>query len=50
MDSEEIRNVYVGITRPRKILVLAVPSDDKDIWMEYFGLLESPQSTLDGFF
>ncbi|NLU50655.1 MAG: ATP-dependent helicase [Syntrophomonadaceae bacterium] len=32
-EKEEIRIVYVAITRPRKILVLAVPSvEDKDIW------------------
>lgn len=35
-NSEELRNVYVGITRPRKILVLAVPSADIDIWESYF--------------
>jgi len=32
-DSEEIRIVYVGITRPRKLLVMAVPSEeDKLCW------------------
>lgn len=34
--NEELRNVYVGITRPKRILVLAVPSEDKDIWESYF--------------
>ncbi|MEL7669410.1 ATP-dependent helicase [Methanobacterium sp.] len=33
---EELRNVYVGITRPKRILVLAVPSEDKDIWKSFF--------------
>lgn len=31
-DFEEIRIVYVGITRPRKFLMLAVPEKDFDIW------------------
>lgn len=32
-DSEELRIVYVGITRPRKLLVMAVPSEeDKLCW------------------
>jgi len=32
-DSEELRIAYVGITRPRKILVLAVPNEDnKSVW------------------
>lgn len=35
-DEEELRNVYVGITRPRRILVLAVPLKDKEIWNNYF--------------
>jgi len=34
-DNEELRIVYVGITRPRKILMLAVPDDDnRNIWRE----------------
>lgn len=33
---QELRNVYVGITRPRKILILAVPSKDKEKWEEIF--------------
>lgn len=35
-DDEELRNVYVGITRPRRILVLAVPLKDKPFWDNYF--------------
>jgi DNA helicase II / ATP-dependent DNA helicase PcrA len=32
-DSEELRIAYVGITRPRKILVIAVPNEDnKTVW------------------
>lgn len=32
-DSEELRIAYVGITRPRKILVIAVPDhDNKTAW------------------
>jgi ATP-dependent exoDNAse (exonuclease V) beta subunit len=27
-ESEELRIVYVGLTRPRKILVLAVPDEE----------------------
>jgi DNA helicase II / ATP-dependent DNA helicase PcrA len=33
-DEEELRIVYVGITRPRRILVLAVPEVAKDIWSQ----------------
>ena len=29
---EELRIVYVGITRPRKVLMLAVPEDDVNTW------------------
>ena len=42
-DDEELRNVYVGITRPSKILVLAVPSEDKEAWELY--LSEKPQES-----
>lgn len=32
-DSEELRIVYVGITRPRKLLMLAVPDlENKSVW------------------
>ena len=35
IDNEELRIVYVGTTRPRKILILAVPSEeDKKAWDE----------------
>jgi DNA helicase II / ATP-dependent DNA helicase PcrA len=48
-DNEELRNVYVGITRPKKVLVLAVPSNDKEVWDNYFSdkvLPEEVQTTL----
>lgn len=35
---EELRTVYVGITRPRKVLVLAVPEANVDRWKAFFGL------------
>ena len=31
-EEEELRNVYVGITRPRKMLMLAVPLEDVVAW------------------
>ncbi|PPK64932.1 superfamily I DNA/RNA helicase [Methylobacter tundripaludum] len=38
-DSEELRIAYVGMTRPRKILVLAVPDDtNKAAWESKFNL------------
>lgn len=33
---EDLRNVYVGITRPRKILVIAVPENDEKMWHQLF--------------
>lgn len=33
-DNEELRIVYVGLTRARKILVIAVPNGCRDIWKE----------------
>jgi len=33
---EELRIVYVAITRPRKILVIAVPKKDKPYWENKF--------------
>jgi superfamily I DNA/RNA helicase len=37
-DGEEKRIVYVGLTRARKLLVLAVPEGYKDIWMQRLNL------------
>jgi hypothetical protein len=34
-EHEELRNIYVGITRPRKVLILAVPNPDVDAWTKY---------------
>lgn len=44
-DNEELRIVYVGVTRPRKLLVLAVPDNDKQSWETKF-LNQSAQSKL----
>lgn len=35
-NKEEMRTVYVGITRPRKLLWLAVPTDAESKWKELF--------------
>ena len=35
---EELRNVYVAITRPKKILVIAAPQSDCDIWKRKLSL------------
>lgn len=40
MKDEDLRNVYVGVTRPRKILVIAVPKQDEKMWHEL--LLDEP--------
>ncbi|MGL4669116.1 MAG: UvrD-helicase domain-containing protein [Methanobacteriaceae archaeon] len=46
-DSEELRIVYVAITRPRKILQVAVPKNDEKQWLEFFN---SYQTSLNSFF
>lgn len=39
LSDEELRIVYVGLTRPRKILVIAVPSErDKIVWESRLGI------------
>lgn len=46
---EDLRNVYVAITRPRKILVMAVPKNHEKMWYELFfdeGYREKGQSSL----
>jgi len=35
-ENEELRTIYVGITRPRKVLVLAVPKEDVNVWKRKF--------------
>lgn len=35
---EELRIVYVAITRPRKVLVIAVPEGDGTVWKNKFGV------------
>lgn len=39
-EQEEMRIVYVGMTRPRKILQLAVPADDVSIWTSKFNVVK----------
>lgn len=46
-DNEELRNVYVGITRPKKVLILAVPNEDQKDWKRFFS---EKQETLTCFF
>lgn len=40
-EQEELRIIYVGMTRPRKMLQLAVPTDDVDLWTSKFNVLKS---------
>jgi superfamily I DNA/RNA helicase len=35
-ESEELRIIYVAITRPRKVLIVAVPKGDKKVWERKF--------------
>jgi len=35
-ENEELRTIYVAITRPRKVLVIAVPKGEKVIWEDKF--------------
>lgn len=37
-DKEELRLVYVACSRPKRLLWIAVPNDDKVIWENYFNL------------
>ncbi len=34
LENEELRIVYVAATRPRSILVFAVPPEDKSLWLD----------------
>jgi len=36
LKDEELRTLYVAITRPRKILMLAVPIEDYNMWRSFF--------------
>ncbi|MDO9523871.1 MAG: ATP-dependent helicase [Methanocorpusculum sp.] len=48
---EELRNIYVAITRPKYFLKIAVPKCDLAIWKEYLmNILPDNQSSLDSFF
>ena len=42
VDSEQMRIVYVALSRPRKLLWIAVPSDDVECWKNYLKLSEQP--------
>jgi DNA helicase II / ATP-dependent DNA helicase PcrA len=47
-DNEEKRILYVGITRPQKILVVAVPDSDKKVWVsKFYATSECKQKQLD---
>jgi len=35
-ENEELRIIYVAITRPRKVLIIAVPEGNKNIWENRF--------------
>lgn len=35
-ESEELRIIYVAITRPRKVLIVVVPKRDKKVWERKF--------------
>jgi superfamily I DNA/RNA helicase len=39
-DDEELRIAYVGLTRPQRLVVLAVPNADVALWKQKFGLVE----------
>jgi len=48
---EELRNIYVAITRPKYLLKIAVPKCDLAIWKEYLkNPLPNNQLSLDAFF
>lgn len=47
---EELRLIYVAITRPRKLLVLAVPNNDKKMWEDFFEGNNTKQSSIYDFF
>jgi DNA helicase II / ATP-dependent DNA helicase PcrA len=40
-ESEELRIVYVGITRAKRMLTIAVPAQDVTRWQNYLGLVAS---------
>lgn len=46
MDETELRNVYVGMSRARHILYIAVPEDDLKAWKNFF----INQTSLDKFY
>lgn len=38
LQDEELRTVYVGITRPKKLLMVGIPNEDKEVWSELFNI------------
>ncbi|WP_296789791.1 hypothetical protein [uncultured Methanobrevibacter sp.] len=36
INNEELRIVYVALSRPKKLLYLAVPENDYDLWKSLF--------------
>lgn len=43
---EELRTVYVAITRPRKILIFAVPQGDAKMWNDFLQIVKEEASVL----
>lgn len=44
-NEEELRNVYVAITRPKRVLQICVPDENnKNAWMKYFDLRDDDSS------
>lgn len=37
-EDEELRILYVGMTRPRKLLILSVPHNAVSVWKQKFAL------------
>jgi superfamily I DNA/RNA helicase len=42
-DKEELRIVYVACSRPKRVLWVAVPENDTEIWQSHLGLKNSPR-------
>jgi len=46
-DKEEMRIIYVAITRPKKLLVIATPEEDRKIWQtKFYGNIQKKQKKL----
>ena len=44
IESENKRIIYVAMTRPKQILVLAVPDNKITLWKDYFETIRQPES------